>query len=91
MNVTETILTRKSIRAFKPDPIPQKVLKEVLETALRAPSWANTQPSPLLVLTGYDCLGFYRLRVLAIPASTGSYWLFTIQKLYSPRISDPFA
>jgi nitroreductase len=52
MDVTEAILTRKSIRAFKPDPIPKKVLKEILETALRAPSWANTQPWELMVVSG---------------------------------------
>jgi nitroreductase len=52
MDMVETILNRKSIRAFKPNPIPQKVLEEMLETAYRAPSWANTQPWELMVVGG---------------------------------------
>ena len=44
MDVTEAIRQRKSIRAFKPDPVPKDILKKLIEQALRAPSWANTQP-----------------------------------------------
>ena len=44
MDIVEAIQQRKSIRAFKPDPVPKEILKEILELALRAPSWANTQP-----------------------------------------------
>ena len=52
MDVVEAIKTRKSIRAFKPDPVPQAVLKEILEQAQRAPSWANTQPWEFAIVTG---------------------------------------
>lgn len=52
MDIVEAINKRKSIRAFKPDPIPQKILKEIVELALRAPSWGNTQPWELAVVTG---------------------------------------
>ena len=52
MDITEAIDQRKSIRAFKSDPVPQDTLKEILELALRAPSWANTQPWELAVATG---------------------------------------
>jgi len=44
MDLVEAIRHRRSIRAFKPDPIPQEILKEIMGGALRAPSWANTQP-----------------------------------------------
>jgi len=44
MDIVEAIQQRKSIRAFKPDPVPKEILKEILDLALRAPSWANTQP-----------------------------------------------
>ena len=44
MDVIEAIKTRKSIRGYKPDPVPREVLKEVLEIATRAPSTMNTQP-----------------------------------------------
>jgi nitroreductase len=44
MDIVEAIKTRKSIRAFKPDPVPQDILKEIMRLAQNAPSWANTQP-----------------------------------------------
>jgi nitroreductase len=52
MDISEAIDQRKSIRAFKPDPVPRDTLKEILEDAVRAPSWANTQPWEFAVATG---------------------------------------
>ncbi len=52
MDLVEAILSRKSIRAFKPDPVPRKVLEEILEAAIRAPSWANTQPWEFFIVCG---------------------------------------
>ncbi len=52
MDVIEAINQRKSIRAFKPDPVPQSILKDILLVAQRAPSWANTQPWEFAVVTG---------------------------------------
>lgn len=52
MDIVEAILKRKSIRAFKPDPVPQDVLRMIMELAVRAPSWANTQPWEFVVVTG---------------------------------------
>jgi nitroreductase len=43
MDVMEAIKTRRSVRRFKPDPIPDEVMGEVLDAARWAPSWANTQ------------------------------------------------
>ena len=52
MDIVEAIQQRKSIRAFRPDPVPQEILKEILELALRAPSWANTQPWEFAIVAG---------------------------------------
>jgi nitroreductase len=52
MDVVEAIRERKAIRAFKPDPVPLDMLKQIVEQALRAPSWANTQPWEFAVVTG---------------------------------------
>ena len=43
MELTEAILTRRSIRAFEPRPIPRRVLQDIMEIALWTPSFANTQ------------------------------------------------
>src|SRR4030042_5423967 len=42
----------KSIRASKPDPVPQSILKEIMESAVWAPSWANTQPWEFAIVAG---------------------------------------
>ena len=52
MDVIEAVNKRKSIRSFKPDPVPRKTLTEILNLALRAPSWANTQPWESATVTG---------------------------------------
>lgn len=52
MDVVKAIKERKSIRAFKPDPVPLETLKKIVEQALRAPSWANTQPWEFAVAGG---------------------------------------
>jgi nitroreductase len=52
MDIIEAIRARKSIRDFKPDPIPQEILKEILSISTRAPSGMNTQPWEITVLTG---------------------------------------
>ncbi len=52
MNISEAIYQRKSIRAFKPAPVPKESLEEILRRAAQAPSWANTQPWEFAVATG---------------------------------------
>jgi nitroreductase len=52
MDLIEAIRTRKTIRAFKPDPVPQSVLKAILEEARNSPSWGNTQPWEFAIVTG---------------------------------------
>ncbi len=52
MNLVSAIQQRRSIRAFKPDPVPGRVLTEIMEIALRAPSWANTQPWEFAIVGG---------------------------------------
>ncbi|MEJ0041054.1 MAG: nitroreductase [Rhizomicrobium sp.] len=52
MNVSEALATRKSIRAFKPDPVPRATIEEILAKAARAPSGGNLQPWKVHVLLG---------------------------------------
>jgi nitroreductase len=52
MDVIDAIKERKSIRAFKSDPVKQDLLKKIIEQAQRAPSWANTQPWEFAIVTG---------------------------------------
>jgi nitroreductase len=48
----EVVLGRRSIRGYKPDPVPEALIKEVIGMAMRAPSSLNTQPWNFYVITG---------------------------------------
>lgn len=50
MDAIEAIHARRSVRAFKPDPVPKEVLEKIMGAALAAPSWENTQPWEFIVL-----------------------------------------
>jgi nitroreductase len=50
MTVLEAIRQRKSIRKYKPDPIPEEVLGRVLEAARLAPSGKNLQPWKFVIV-----------------------------------------
>jgi nitroreductase len=44
MEMLELIKSRRTIRTFKPDPIPGSILDEIFTAAMWAPSHGNTQP-----------------------------------------------
>src|SRR5580700_7922840 len=47
----EGICTTRAIRRYRPEPVPDDVLRDVLFAATRAPSGSNRQPFRFLVLT----------------------------------------
>jgi nitroreductase len=52
MEMLEGIKTRRSIRAFKPDPIIRDVMEKILQAASNSPSYVNTQPWEVVVVSG---------------------------------------
>ncbi|WP_245863721.1 nitroreductase [Caulobacter mirabilis] len=52
MSYEEVVVGRRSIRGYKPDPVPRALIREVIDIAMRAPSSLNTQPWNFYVLTG---------------------------------------
>jgi nitroreductase len=61
MQFDDVILGRRSIRGYKPDPVPQKLIAEIIGlVAMRAPSSMNTQPWNFYVITGEPLTGFAR-------------------------------
>jgi nitroreductase len=46
----EVALTRRSIRQFKPDPVPRELLEKAVNAARLAPSGANIQPLEYVVV-----------------------------------------
>ena len=51
MDAIECIKTRRSIRKFKPEPVPRKLVMEVIDCGRRAPSSRNSQPWQFIVIT----------------------------------------
>jgi len=52
MDVIETIKSRKSIRAYKSEPVPRETLEKVLEVARWAASADNSQPWEVAIVSG---------------------------------------
>jgi nitroreductase len=52
MEVREAILGRRSIRNFLKKEVPEDLIKEILADSQWAPSWGNTQPWELMVVSG---------------------------------------
>jgi nitroreductase len=52
MEISKGIETRQSIRAFKPEPIPKEIMKKILQAASHSPSFQNTQPWEVVVVSG---------------------------------------
>lgn len=51
MDLHNYLRTRRSVRRFKPDPVPDSILQNILLTATFAPSAHNRQPWRFVVLT----------------------------------------
>ncbi|MCD6561374.1 MAG: nitroreductase [Deltaproteobacteria bacterium] len=52
MELKEAILGRRSIRQFLAKQVPEKTIKEILKEAVWCPSWGNTQPWEVKIVTG---------------------------------------
>jgi nitroreductase len=48
----ELLRARRSVREFRPDPVPRALVEEILEAASRAPSGTNIQPWKIHVAAG---------------------------------------
>jgi len=52
MNLVEAIRLRKSIRGYKPDPVPKEILRDIMDIAIRSPSGENVQPWEITIVAG---------------------------------------
>ncbi len=52
MQYEDVVQGRRSIRGYKPEPVPKALIREVLALAMRAPTSLNTQPWNFYVVTG---------------------------------------
>ena len=54
MDVFEALYTTRAMRRVKEDPIPEDVIKSILDSAIRAPSGSNRQDWKFVVVTDKD-------------------------------------
>ncbi len=52
VEIIDAVRNRRSIRSFKPDPVPREILEELLDVSRWAPSGGNVQPWHFAVLGG---------------------------------------
>ena len=52
MEFNDAVLSRRSIRAFLPDPVPREKIIRIIEISRWAPSWGNIQPWEIVVADG---------------------------------------
>ena len=51
MEFQELIRVRRSIRGYRPDPVPEEILQRILDAGRLAPTAANRQPFQIIVVT----------------------------------------
>ena len=52
--IIDFLFTRRSIRKYRPDPVPEEMIRRILEAAHAAPSAHNTQPWRFIVIGEED-------------------------------------
>jgi nitroreductase len=88
MKVTEAVLRRCSIRAFRPDPVSGEVVRDILECAKQAPSGGNLQPWRVYALAGKPLDDFKALisrRLAETPMADEAEYA-----IYPSSLWDPF-
>lgn len=89
-DILEVITTRKSIRRYKPDPIPDAMIDKILEAARWAPTGENFQPWRLIVVRNPETLKKIGElgRVVTGSWATADYCLGRIEERFA-SIEDP--
>ncbi len=88
MNVREAIVTRKSIRAFRPDPVPVETIRDILAVAARAATGGNLQPWRVYVLMGEarnELVRRVRAKRTETPMGESPEYL-----IYPPDLTEPY-
>ncbi len=52
MEIVECVRARNSIRGYKPEPVSEEIIREVLQISIQSPSALNTQPWEFTVVAG---------------------------------------
>ena len=84
MNVSEAILSRKSIRAFLSKPVPNALVSELLVKSARAANGGNLQPWKVFVINEKSMEEFKEFQSNWVKPETPSY------NIYPPKLKEPY-
>jgi nitroreductase len=84
MNVTEALKSRISVRAFKPDPIAEALVRDILDVARYAPSGGNLQPWKVIAVAGAERDAVIALAQANLPGDEGD------RPVYPPNLWEPY-
>ncbi|MET0867219.1 MAG: nitroreductase [Pseudorhodoplanes sp.] len=88
MHVRDAVASRYSCRAFLPKPVPEKIVREIVDLAARAPSAGNMQPWRVDVMAGdrLEALkDLLRPRMGELPRGEGTEYT-----IYPPEMNATF-
>ncbi len=83
MDVTNAVTTRRSIRAFLPDPVSSRTIAQLLTSASRSASGGNLQPWRIFVLNG-DAMVRFKQVIAEGSIEAPSY------DIYPPGLTEPY-
>src|SRR5574338_715387 len=84
MNVDDALKARISVRAFKPDPLPEGLVREILDAARYAPSGGNLQPWRVIAVAGAERDAVVALAKANLPGDEGD------KLVYPPNLWEPY-
>ena len=84
MKVSDAVLSRSSVRAFKKTPIQNSVLQELLEKSARSPSGGNLQPWKIYVINGPSMKTFLDFQSTWSEPESPAY------DIYPPKLKEPY-
>ena len=84
MNVTEAVLSRSSIRAFKNKPVDSDIIKNLLIKSSRSPSGGNLQPWKIYVINKKSMVDFLNFQKKWDEPDIPVY------DIYPPKLKEPY-
>lgn len=88
MDVYDAVITRRAVRGFTDEPVPEEVLERVLSAAAWSPSGSNLQPWRIYVVTGEPLARLKKIATARVAA--GDPWDEREFQLYPAELKPPY-
>ena len=78
ISLFEAMHSQRAVRHLKPDPVPESMLLQLIESAVKAPSGGNSQPWKFLIIRDPE-----------LKKRIGSYYRESWERVYGAKASSP--